>query len=249
MPKLRKEANLFFEKNKEHIDTETIKQLSSNVKKIFSIDGIPLTDSEKNQIKYIILTATKQDVLDEKSTVIFEELKTITAQIKGIQKQGILLIGEKIFEARNLINQNTTLNTTFSDWISVAFKTKSSAYNALAYYEFYKNLPTNESRLVFQSIPYKAAYVLSSRRVCIEDKCKALANLKGLSNVEAISFIDRVFPKKNRKSSSFLNDQHLVDVILNKMSYLASLLSTFSTFDDSQRKELNKIVRLLSSII
>lgn len=244
----REKVDSFFKKNKENISLEIVNKISSNTRRSFLSSEIVLTEAEEDQIKHILLTASNSKNIDEKTNAIFEELKKITSQIKSIQKQGILLIGESIFKARKLINQLTDSPTTFSDWICITFKTKSSAYNALSYYEFYNQLPTDDYKTVFQNIPFKAAYILSSRKVDFDKKRKILSKIQGLSNVEAISFINNTFPKRKKSIDALIQDKSLVNIILNKISYLSRLLSTFSDLENFQKDDLRKIIQTLSSM-
>ncbi|MBM3202257.1 MAG: hypothetical protein FJZ56_07630, partial [Chlamydiae bacterium] len=65
-----------------------------------------------------------------------EELTKITAELKSIQKQAVVLIGERIYKAREILKAYGD-QTTFTAWIDATFQSRKTAYNALAFYDLY----------------------------------------------------------------------------------------------------------------
>lgn len=209
--------------------------------------------SNKIQCAILNYVDTKLDYNEEKlvravlnefaSERDIEQLLDITCQIKAIQKQGIILLGEKIFKAREIINKNPLRKTSFSSWINISFKTKSSAYNALSYYELYSNLSNDELRNTFLNIPYKAAYRLSSKNICIEDKENIIPHLSGLSNSEAISVISNLSYEKCDKSC---NKKFFMNIKSRLVSIFNDILRE-KVKDPFQAKEIIKITKLIEN--
>lgn len=177
-----KEASFFLNKN----NISSVSKFGSNKVSctVLNFTEVKLTDKEEEKVR--LLLNESSDKKDVKS------LLELTIQVKAIQKQGVILLGEKIFRARKIIRKNSSKKTSFSSWINMFFKTKSSAYNALSYYELYINLSTEKLKGFFLEVPYKAAYKLSSKNVCLEEKERIIPHIVGLSNSEAMSLISKL---------------------------------------------------------
>ncbi len=231
-----KEASVFFGKNTLSREDEFV----SNKLPCATLAFFPakLESFEEEKIRTIFdASASKSDV---------KRLIDLTVQIKAIQKQGIILLGEKIFKAREIIRKNSSKRTSFSSWINISFKTKSSAYNALAYYELYSKLSTEVLKKSFINIPYKAAYKLSSKNINIEDKEKMIPYLSGLSNSEAMSIIGN-FPcvKDDVISTDCNNCSTLFRSVKSRLFSVLKDVVNCKLIDQSQRKEIWDIIDLI----
>ncbi|ACZ33583.1 conserved hypothetical protein (plasmid) [Chlamydia pneumoniae LPCoLN] len=238
MSKLVKEASVFFSKNKKNTEEEF--QKKEIVKDVFSVS---LTISEANRLDSLF---NKYTLKDEKKD-IFLSIKTLTCQIKSIQKQHVLLIGEKIYKVRELLKTIESTETTFSAWISLVFSTKSSAYNALAYYELFIGLPSKNEQLLLQSIPYKAAYLLASRKGSIERKLDVMKRINGLPNTSAISILNKYLPPSREISLSHAYES---DEVINKIisEKLLEVLRLVSSEVQLSEYNLNLMKQLFDSI-
>ena len=114
----------------------------------------------------------------------FQELKSITSEIKSISRQGAFLIGERVVKARDMLKPYR--DGTFTLWLESTFGSRRSGYNMLAYYELYRALPDESLKTKYKTMPQKAAY--------------SLANRKG-DNQKKFEFIDQHF---NLKGSDIL---------------------------------------------
>ncbi|WP_348664168.1 CT583 family protein [Chlamydia vaughanii] len=211
MSKLVKEASAFFQKNQEN----TVKEFQ---KKEVSLDvfSVSLSNDEQEQIESLIVS--KHSKLDEEYNNGLASIKLLTGQIKSIQKQHVLLIGEKIYKVREILKRMNSPETTFSAWINFVFHTKSSAYNALGYYELFISLPDKETKSLFQSIPYKTAYLLASRRGSVKDKVKVLGKIGGMSNTSAIDVLNKFLPSlRNLQSESLINFENKNKLLSEKL--------------------------------
>ncbi|WP_370919301.1 CT583 family protein [Chlamydia caviae] len=187
MSKLIKEASAFFQKNQENTVKEFHKKESA-----MDVFSISLSEDEKEKIENLIVS--QHGNFDDECSHGLASIKLLTGQIKSIQKQHVLLIGEKIYKVREILRAMNSPDTTFSAWINLVFHTKSSAYNALGYYELFISLPDKDTKSLFQSIPYKTAYLLASRKGSVKDKVKVLGKIEGMSNTAAIDILNRFLP-------------------------------------------------------
>ncbi|WP_348660535.1 CT583 family protein [Chlamydiifrater volucris] len=232
MKKLSEEAVSFFQKNR-----------NPSVREIPRGDGdsmsdVVLEDFESEKISEIF-SGLSQDFCGK-----IDLIKQITGQIKGIQKQGVLLIGEKIFRVRQILKEMGCFETSFTDWVSLVFPTKSSAYNALAYYELYISLPDKALRKKFQSIPYKAAYMLASRKADMKKKISVVEVIQGMGNETAIDALNQFIPSL-RKEREATDDRDPVDYLICKRSYeLMTLIKKAKKLSPISKKILREIFLL-----
>ena len=204
MNKLEKEANVFFKKNQTSASQEFKKKVPSI--EMFSI----ALNSEESQSLDRLFLSDDQALSDEES---YQEdvlsVKLLTSQIKAIQKQHVLLLGEKIYNARKILSKSCFSSTTFSSWIDLVFRTKSSAYNALAYYELVISLPSQTLQKEFQSIPYKSAYILAARKGDLDTKVSVIGKVCGMSNASAIRVMDKLLPSSRIKEGREFQESDL----------------------------------------
>ena len=172
----------------------------------------PLGSEEEARIQKILfenfqLSNDSEERENEKLSEDFQEIKTITAEIKAIHKQSLVLMGERLHKARIIFK--TYREGTFTLWLKETFKSKQTGYNILAYYEFYTALPSLELKEIFKSLPQKAAYVLASRQGNLEDKINILIDPSFSQAENLLPFIREKLPlldndKRKTKMSKIL---------------------------------------------
>lgn len=125
---------------------------------------------------------------------IAEDLKAlfhITAEVKAINNQAIILHGERIKKAQILLKNYR--DGAFSAWLMAAYGNRQTPYNFLQYYELYKQLPLDlQGRL--DEMPRQAIYSLASRNATIEQKQEIIQNYKGQPKTELLELIRNTFP-------------------------------------------------------
>ncbi len=145
----------------------------------------PLTSSEIGRI---------DQLLKENGTSIGKrwhddalQLQELTAQIRAVAKMGVLMTGERIYKARELLKPYR--DGTFTKWISMIFPNRKSGYNMLAYYELYLQLPS-DCQESYKKLSRKVAYVLASRpaplevKVALVRECASLKTDEGLIKIQ-----------------------------------------------------------------
>ncbi|AFS44584.1 CT583 family protein [Chlamydia psittaci] len=235
MSKLTKEASAFFQKNQENTTKEFLK-------KEFAMDvfSVSLSDIEKEQIENLVVSQNSK--FDEEYNRGLASIKLLTGQIKSIQKQHVLLIGEKIYKVREILKNMNSPDTTFSSWINLVFRTKSSAYNALGYYELFISLPDKNTKSLFQSIPYKTAYLLASRKGSVKDKLKVLGKISGLSNALAIDVLNKFLPPlKSSQSERCIDFEEKNKEVSEKLIDILKIVSSGLELSEYNKNLLHQL--------
>lgn len=118
-------------------------------------------------------------------------LADITAEVKAINNQAIILHGERIKKAQTLLKNYR--DGAFSAWLLAAYGNRQTPYNFLQYYELYCALPEAlKPRL--DEMPRQATYSLASRNAPIEQKQEIIASYHGQPKQELLELIRNTFP-------------------------------------------------------
>ncbi|MCH9612073.1 MAG: hypothetical protein S4CHLAM102_05560 [Chlamydiia bacterium] len=158
--------------------------------------SLELSQEESDRLKGLLQEGAKESGLSaEQFSEDFLKLSQITSQVKSIQKQGTLLIGERVFRAREILKKYGKQKP-FTKWLSEMFTSRKTAYNALAYYEFYHKLPSDELRCKYTQLPAKASYILASRKGSEEVKHQILEEYSQEKQSLLISEIQRKLPNR-----------------------------------------------------
>jgi len=129
-----------------------------------------LDPHEEVKMKKLIFEAS-EETENAQFAEDFQYVKTLTSEIRGIQKQNLVLIGERIEKVRVILKNYK--DGIFTKWLQYVFASKQTGYNILAYYLFLIALPENLQE-VFKKLPQKTAYVLASREGAMQAKVEIL---------------------------------------------------------------------------
>ena len=173
------------------------------------------------------------------------QLKNITVEVKAIEKQGVLLIGERLFRAREILRKWSKGGESFKDWLNIVFKHRSSAYNILAYYDLYKTLPSPELQKKLKEMPHKAAYVLASRKGEIQEKAEIVEKYFELRSDEIIAIVQDKFPSSKKETKQTVADG-LIDTI---RANLRKLISKKSSLKEGHFTAITECQNLLGALL
>ena len=157
------------------------------------------------------LSSTEKEILSqllkkfaEKDKDTSEDLKsliTLTSEVKAINNQAIILHGERIKAAQDILKGYR--DGAFTTWLINTYGNRQTPYNFLQYYEFYIKIPQS-LRPMLEVMPKQAVYTLASRVGNIDEKQTIVQNYQGETKSELIEIIRETFPisdKDKRKQS------------------------------------------------
>ncbi|MBF5050583.1 Virulence plasmid protein pGP6-D-related protein [Candidatus Clavichlamydia salmonicola] len=146
-----------------------------------------LTAEEKNVLIELLRQYGEMDP-DEVDIGI---LSRLTAEVRMIHHQSIILHGERIQKARDLLKKYK--EGAFSSWLMMAYGNRQTPYNFLLYYEFYTILPL-ALRDIAEKMPRQAMYALAARKGDPEEKMALLRNYSGEKKQVILASIRALFP-------------------------------------------------------
>lgn len=137
-------------------------------------------------------------------------LMAITSEVKAITNQAVILHGERIKRAQDILKKYR--DGAFTAWLYAIYGNRQTPYNFLQYYEFYSVMPPHLHTKIDQ-MPRQAVYTLASREGSIEKKESIVQNYAGQSKKDILSLIRKEFPLEE-------GDRRLPDFPLNAMHFL-----------------------------
>lgn len=213
---------------------------ASNFSSVFDVQ--PLDAEEGNEIEKL-LNDNYQGSEEISLNIDVAQIKSLTAEIRAIGKQGVILMGERVHKAREILKPYR--DGTFTKWLESAFGARRTGYNLLAYYELYMALPAIDLKENFKRIPQKAAYVLASRSGALEIKMEIIREHGDSSINELISVIQEKLPialEDKRKSK-----KNHTKIIRDFQKTLENIQNQTLSVDD--KKELILLRKLIDSLI
>jgi hypothetical protein len=118
-------------------------------------------------------------------------LTTITSEVKAITNQAVILHGERIKKAQDILKKYR--DGAFTAWLVATYGNRQTPYNFLQYFEFYQSMP-QELQTKMDDMPRQAIYTLASRTGPLESKQEIVRNYQGQPKQELLTIIRSIFP-------------------------------------------------------
>lgn len=194
-------------------------------------------------------TQTLKKILDQyknKNQEVIQDLEylsSLTAEVKAINNQAIILHGERIKKAQHILTAYQ--EGAFSAWLICTYGNRQTPYNFLQYYELYSAIPTS-LQAQLDLIPRQAAYSLASRQGSLVQKQQIIKTYQGQSKQEILELIRITFPLS-------IKDKRAQDVaniaILDLKKILTQIKKpTFCPTDKQKQQFLSLIKQLKISV-
>ncbi len=148
-----------------------------------------LGEKEKADIESILRnfrTETTEEIDED-----LKNLMAITSEVKAITNQAIILHGERIKRASEILKRYR--EGAFTAWLFSTYGNRQTPYNFLQYYEFYTMIPQTLHPKLDQ-MPRQAVYSLASRSGSFEKKETIVKNYSGQPKEELLKLIRLEFP-------------------------------------------------------
>lgn len=204
--------------------------------------NIELSEAEKLAIQRVLVEGFQPGAIPEDLVVQHvEQLTSITRQIKCISAQSVLLHGERIKQAQDLLADYS--DGAFTKWLLNTYGNRQTPYSMLRYYEFYKNAPV-EARAMIESAPKKAVYLLASREGDPTKKIELIQEHGTSSQSDLLLLIQSSFPTKETDGRKPLNAS-----TIEAMSKLCLKLENRSSYlSEEDRTGIEKLIQRLQKL-
>jgi hypothetical protein len=214
---------------------------SGNLSSFSGVFRVTELNEREKEVLISLLTQFKkesQEIGDDLSL-----LSILTAEVKAINNQAIVLHGERIKKAQEILKKYR--DGAFSAWLIATYGNRQTPYNFLQYYELYTALPEN-LHSKFDEMPRQAVYSLASRNGDAQQKQLIIQNYNGQPKQELLKLIRETFPLAEKDQRA----QNLADSSLTCLRRLQSQLSTRAFLPSSKQKtELLQLLKELKALI
>lgn len=148
-----------------------------------------LSEKEKADLESILKNFRQSDFYDV--DLDLTALTTITSEVKAITNQAVILHGERIKRAQEILKKYR--DGAFTAWLYATYGNRQTPYNFLQYYEFYTLMPQSLHQKMDQ-MPRQVIYSLASRDGELERKENIIKNYNGQPKQELLNLIRIEFP-------------------------------------------------------
>lgn len=245
MSKTLQEARSFFKNavQSESDFKEGFESVSSIITPTIAIPiTIDLTEKEKLAIQKILVDDYQPGAISESQvSQHVEQLTNITKQIKSISAQSILLHGERIKQAQELLANYR--EGSFTKWLMSTYGNRQTPYSMLRYYEFYQSAP-KEARSMIEAAPKKAVYLLASRDGDHDKKLSLIQEHGTSSQSDLLLLIQSTFPTDEIDRRKPLNTSTIESI--EKLCLKLESRSKYLSEDD--RIHIGKIIQRLQKL-
>lgn len=148
-----------------------------------------LNESEKTNLEQILKEFRSHDDYDVEQDL--NSLMVITSEVRAIINQAVILHGERIKKAQEVLKEYQ--DGAFTAWLIATYGNRQTPYNFLQYYEFYTSMPQTLHTKI-DDMPRQAVYTLASRTGDFSKKEELVRNYKGQPKQELLGMIRTLFP-------------------------------------------------------
>lgn len=200
----------------------------------------PLNESETQTLQALLEQYRADDTLDRHD---LEHLSSITAEVKAINNQAIMLHGERIKKAQDILKNYQ--EGAFSAWLVATYGNRQTPYNFLQYYELHLNLPSH-LHAKLSEMPRQAVYSLASREGPLEQKQLLVEGYRGQPKQELLSLIRDTFPlgESDKRASD------MAEVTISCLQKLHKQLKSRRFHpSESQKTAITNLLKAIKSLL
>jgi hypothetical protein len=216
----------------------------SNNGELSSFSGVfrvaSLNEKEKSSLEAILKHHRSSDSYNIDADLT--ALSAITSEVKAIANQAVVLHGERVKRAQEILKKYR--DGAFTAWLYTTYGNRQTPYNFLQYYEFYMAVPTTMQPLVDQ-MPRQAVYSLASRNGPLERKQAIVKNYSGQPKQELLKLIRIEFPLSE-------DDKRLPSLSAHVISFLKRARETLKNplcrVDEGEKEQIRTLLAQLKQI-
>ncbi len=148
-----------------------------------------LSSGEQSNLEILLKNFRLNENFDIESDL--QKLSKITSEVKAITNQAVILHGERIKKAQEILKNYK--DGAFTAWLYATYGNRQTPYNFLQYFEFYAKMPQTLHAKIDQ-MPRQVIYTLASRDGEFEKKQKIVDDFAGQTKQELLKLIRDEFP-------------------------------------------------------
>jgi hypothetical protein len=200
-----------------------------------------LNNAETSVLQSILTNFRQNDSCDLEADL--KALTTITSEVKAITNQAVILHGERIKRAQEILKNY--MDGAFTAWLYATYGNRQTPYNFLQYYEFYTQMPQTLHPKIDQ-MPRQVIYSLASRSGDLIRKEEIVRNYMGQTKQELLNLIRLEFPLDEK-------DKRLPNVSAQAIIFLKRaremLKKNICVPSESEKKVMQELISQLQDLL
>lgn len=200
-----------------------------------------LGNAEVSTLEAILKSYRQSEFFDVDADL--KALATITSEVKAITNQAVILHGERIKRAQEILKKY--LDGAFTAWLYATYGNRQTPYNFLQYYEFYTTMPQALHSKIDQ-MPRQVIYSLASRAGDAAKKEELVRNYSGQTKQELLNLIRQEFPLDE-------TDKRLPNLAAHAITFLKRaremLKKQICVPSSAEKKTLQELIAQLHDLI
>ncbi len=218
---------------------------------------VPLTTEQNQQIKTLFSEYKPEELLEARLQKDISEVLELSAMIKSITQQSVLLVGERVKKAQAVMLSYR--GGMFNKWLFMVFGNKVTPYSFLNYYNLYHSIDDQHTRGLLEEMPKKAAYKLASRKGDLVEKIEILnavtesrSQKKNIKNTALEKIIDQRLPvdaTDMRSVASLKRNPQKARLVVLK--YISEILEFKALLEPKHfsREDKSRLLELLDALM
>ena len=200
-----------------------------------------LNDQEKTDLEHILTSYRLNDSADIDPDL--RALTAITSEVKAITNQAVILHGERIKRAQEILKKYR--DGAFTAWLYATYGNRQTPYNFLQYYEFYTTMPQTLHPKIDQ-MPRQAVYSLASRQGALEKKEVIVRNYSGQAKQELLKLIRFEFPldEEDKRHPNYAS--HAITFLKRAREMMKNTLCVPS---EEEKKQLKNLLAQITTLV
>lgn len=247
MSKMDNKAAALFERSSrndfvEAFEEREVAQESPNFRQEFI--AASLSKEEDNAIQLLLYDEFTPNNEESVIAVDYKTLSILTQQIHAIDRQSILLHGERIQGAQDLLKKYK--EGSFTSWLLLTYGNRQTPYRMLRFYELFQEIERKD-RPLLEKMPKKAAYSLAMRDGDLNKKIEIIRDHYHEEPAQILQAIRAILPlsEGDRRVKHKCNDEVILRTIEDGIRTLKKRKNELS---DSTKKKLMALGREIEAL-
>lgn len=223
------------EKMNELVERSASRNLS-NFAGVFQVS--PISETEMSSLETLL---KKYKTEETEVSNDLKYLSTITAEIKAISNQAVILHGQRIKQVQHILKNYK--DGAFSAWLLKTYGNRQTPYNFMQYYELYESLPKQLQKITAE-MPRQAIYSLSSRSAPQEKKQEFIEEYHGETKAELLEKLRTAFPLAKQDKR---NPNKAKTVIDHLKTTLKAMNDPLYKPSEEERQEIKQLINKIQT--
>lgn len=205
----------------------------------------PLNNEEDKALQLLLFEQFKPEIEETAVDGDYKDLLLLTQQIRAIDRQSILLHGERIQKAQEVLKKYK--KGAFTSWLELTYGNRQTPYRMLRFYELFQELEKRD-RVLLEQMPKRGAYSLAMRKGNTDKKLEIIRSHYGDESDQILQAIEAILPSSegDRRRKRKSHDKEILKALEDG---IYTLKKRKEGLEESTKNRLRAICEEISSLL